>query len=273
MILCLSGRPSGKFVALAAGFAAGVMICVSIFDLILPECLKGSSNALMALLATLAGSAITRALSRLPCPSPEDFAAERFGLTSASYGKDKGLLLPGSSPSPSRSPAAAAAALSTVQQFRSGLLLAGILACHNLPEGLAVALSTEQDLRLGVQMSIAIFIHNTAEGASTALPLYASTGSAPLALAITALSGATEPLGALIGMAAVTRFDRSGATGGSSSLLESLISLSLCAVGGCMMQISADELLPAARAGASTRAVVAAVAAGFVVIGATMAAT
>jgi zinc transporter ZupT len=45
-----------------------------------------------------------------------------------------------------------------------GLLLALILAAHNLPEGLAVAVSTVKSHQLGVILTIAIFLHNIAEG-------------------------------------------------------------------------------------------------------------
>jgi ZIP family zinc transporter len=130
--------------------------------------------------------------------------------------------------------------------WRLGLLLAFVLTIHNLPEGLAVGVSSVKSQELGVTLAAAIFLHNVAEGIVIAVPLLAATGNRALAFAVTAASGLSEPVGALIGVLII----RGIAGGRSAAAIEGLLNLVLCAVGGVMLQISRAELLPqAARLG------------------------
>lgn len=119
---------------------------------------------------------------------------------------------------------------------RLGLLVAVGIGVHNLPEGMATFASTLADARLGAAIAVAIAIHNVPEGLAVAAPVYAATGSRNKALLWSFLSGVAEPLGAAIAALFLLPF-----------LRESVLAAVLAAVGGLMVFIALDELLPAAR--------------------------
>jgi ZIP family zinc transporter len=120
--------------------------------------------------------------------------------------------------------------------MRMGLFTALAVAIHNFPEGLVTFLAAMQDPSLGIPVAIAIAIHNIPEGIAVAVPIFYATGSRVRALWISFLSGLSEPLGALIGYILLFRY-----------LSNSLFGLLFASVAGIMVFISLDELLPAAR--------------------------
>jgi len=155
-------------------------------------------------------------------------------------------------------PPSSAAAAHAASNWRLGMLLALVLTVHNLPEGLAVGVSALKSKELGLALASAIFLHNVAEGVVIAVPLLAATGNRWLALGITAASGVSEPLGAALGVLLLR-----GVSSGNGETLEFLINLTLCGVGGVMIQVSRSELLPQARSVGDAGTV----AAGFIVGG------
>ncbi|WP_153393005.1 ZIP family metal transporter [Ornithinicoccus halotolerans] len=120
--------------------------------------------------------------------------------------------------------------------LRSGVLLALIVTAHNLPEGMAAFLAMLHDPALGATLVLAIAIHNLPEGAAVAAPVYAATGSRTRALAWAGISGAAEPVGALLGYLALR-----------AVLPAELVVLALALVAGMMVLISVRQLLPTAR--------------------------
>lgn len=119
---------------------------------------------------------------------------------------------------------------------RAGLLTAIAICVHNFPEGMATFLTTTQDLTLGITVGLAIAIHNIPEGIAVALPIYHVTGKKRYAMLYAALSGMTEPIGALIGMILFSLF-----------LPQVLVGILLAAVAGIMIYLSFDTLLPLSR--------------------------
>lgn len=119
---------------------------------------------------------------------------------------------------------------------RAGLLTAIALCIHNFPEGMATFLTTTQDITLGVSVAIAIAIHNIPEGISVALPIYHVTGKKRYAMLYAALSGITEPIGALFGMLIFGFF-----------LPQFLVGFLMATVAGIMTYIAFDTLLPLAK--------------------------
>ena len=101
---------------------------------------------------------------------------------------------------------------------------------------MATFLTTTQNLTLGVSVGIAIAIHNIPEGIAVALPIYHATGKKRYAMLYAALSGITEPIGALIGVLLLGLF-----------LPQVLVGILMAAVAGIMIYISFDTLLPLAR--------------------------
>ena len=119
---------------------------------------------------------------------------------------------------------------------RAGLFAAIAICVHNFPEGMATFLTTTQDFALGVSVAMAIAIHNIPEGIAVALPIYHVTGKKRYAMLYAALSGITEPIGALVGMFIFSLF-----------LPQVLVGALMAAVAGIMIYIAFDTLLPLAK--------------------------
>jgi ZIP family zinc transporter len=120
---------------------------------------------------------------------------------------------------------------------RLGLFTAMAIAIHNFPEGLATFLAALESPSLGIAVGVAIALHNIPEGISVSVPIYYASGSKSKAFAYSFFSGLAEPVGALVGYLVLrTVFN------------DSLMGFTFAAVAGIMVYISLDELLPAARA-------------------------
>jgi len=124
----------------------------------------------------------------------------------------------------------------TERMQRSGVLIAIGVTLHNLPEGFVVAAGYIFNPILGLIITAAIMLHNIPEGMATAIPL-SEAGTKPLKIAvITLLSGMAEPIGALLGTAALSFFAP-----------RIVIGYSLVFAAGVMTYITADELIPVAH--------------------------
>ena len=119
---------------------------------------------------------------------------------------------------------------------RAGFLTAIAICIHNFPEGMATFLTTTQNVTLGASVAFAIAIHNIPEGIAVALPIYHVTGKKRYAMLYAALSGITEPIGALVGMFIFGLF-----------LPQILVGCLMAAVAGIMTYISFDTLLPLSK--------------------------
>lgn len=82
--------------------------------------------------------------------------------------------------------------------YKVGIISMVAIILHNIPEGIATFLSTENNLALGLSLTIAIALHNIPEGISISIPIYYATGSKLKAFMYTLISGLSEPLGALL---------------------------------------------------------------------------
>ena len=69
---------------------------------------------------------------------------------------------------------------------------------HNIPEGMATFIASNTDIKLGITLTIAIALHNIPEGITIALPIFYSTKSRKRALLYTTIAGLSEFFGALI---------------------------------------------------------------------------
>jgi ZIP family zinc transporter len=142
---------------------------------------------------------------------------------------------------------------------RTGILTAAALAVHNFPEGMATFMSAMTDARLGVSIAVAIAIHNIPEGVSVSVPIYYATGNTRKAFAYSFLSGLAEPIGAVVGYALLRPF-----------LNETVLGISLGTVAGVMLYVSFDELLPAAREYGRGHTAIAGLASGMAVMAASL---
>ncbi len=119
---------------------------------------------------------------------------------------------------------------------RTGMMTALGVGLHNFPEGIITFVGTLADVKLGVALAVAIAIHNIPEGLAVSAPIYAATGSRKKAFFWSFLSGVSEPVGALLAAVVLLPF-----------LSDVVLGYSLAAVGGIMVAISLDELIPAAK--------------------------
>lgn len=117
-----------------------------------------------------------------------------------------------------------------------GVLAALAIAIHNFPEGLATFTSALKDIKLGIPIAVAVAIHNIPEGIAVSVPIFYATGNRKRAFFYSFFSGLAEPLGAIIGYVLLMPIFN-----------DLVFGLLFSAVGGIMVFISLDELLPAAE--------------------------
>lgn len=128
--------------------------------------------------------------------------------------------------------------------MRMGLFTALAIAIHNFPEGLATFLAALEDPSLGIPIAIAIALHNIPEGISVSVPIFYATGNRKKAFIYSALSGLAEPVGAIIAYMAIRIF-----VGGDTGVIPpQIMGILFGGVAGIMVYISLDELLPTSRA-------------------------
>ncbi|MFX1448063.1 MAG: zinc transporter ZupT [Promethearchaeota archaeon] len=127
------------------------------------------------------------------------------------------------------------------QKYQVNLVKTSIFAflgvfIHNFPEGMTTYIGAITNVQLGLILALAIALHNIPEGIAVAVPIYAYTGNKKKAFKWSFLSGMSEPLGAVLTWIVLTPF-----------ITPFLLSAMLALVGGIMIYISLDELLPASR--------------------------
>lgn len=197
-----------EVLALGLGFSAGVMLYVSFTEL-LPQ----SSVSLQKMYGASAGSWVSSGIFFVGI-----LVAWLIDICLPSHHVETHTLDPQAS------------------LKRLGLFTAFALAIHNFPEGLATFMATLQTPSLGISVAVAVAIHNIPEGVAVALPVYHATNNRWKAFSYSALSGLAEPAGALLGFWLLQQF-----------LREAIFGIMFAFVGGIMVYISLDELLPTAH--------------------------
>ena len=210
-------RTNTKFLSLALGFSAGVMIYVSFVEIIpkanisLVESL-GESAGWWVTIASFFGGIFLIAIIDKFIPSIEN----PHELRDIEEMQEK----------PKQDQ----------QLMRMGMFTALAIAIHNFPEGLATFTAALTDPSLGVAIAVAIAIHNIPEGIAVSVPVYFATGDKKKAFWLSFLSGLAEPVGALIGYLILLPF-----------MGDLVFGILFAGVAGIMVFISLDELLPAAQ--------------------------
>jgi len=139
--------------------------------------------------------------------------------------------------------------------LRMGLFSALAIGIHNFPEGLATFVAALNNPKLGISIALAIAIHNIPEGLAISAPVYYATGNRSQAFWLSFASGLAEPLGALVGYGLLHSI--------MTPLVQGLI---FASVGGVMVYICLDELLPAAQRYGSHHLMIAGVIGGMLVM-------
>lgn len=163
ILIFIKLKNESKIIAASLAFAAGVMICVSITDLV-PEAismLEDNYNGIITVILTFTFLMLGMVVSSL--------IDNKLPTTT------KGTPL-----------------------YKVGIISMLAIMLHNIPEGIATFISTTKDTSLGISLTIAIAMHNIPEGISISVPIYYATKSKNKALLYTFISGLSEPLGAIL---------------------------------------------------------------------------
>ncbi len=214
-----TSRTNTKFLSLALGFSAGVMIYVSMIEIFVKakDALVSAMGEQLGNWATVGGFFAGIVLIALI----DKFIPKQGNPHELKKVEDM---------NPSAIPANDAALL------KMGTFTALAIGIHNFPEGIATFTSAIQDPALGVAIAIAIAIHNVPEGIAVSVPVYFATGDKKKAFKLSFLSGLSEPIGALAAYLFLMPF-----------LNDIMFGVIFAAVAGIMVFISLDELLPAAK--------------------------
>jgi len=146
--------------------------------------------------------------------------------------------------------------LSHQTQLRKTSLLVTLgVFIHNFPEGMATFIGTLKEFELGLLITIAIALHNIPEGIAVAATVSLSNEGKLKPFLWSFISGISEPLGAIsVGLFLFPFI--------SDYLLGAMLSV----VGGFMLYISLDELLPMSRSLGKEHLSILGIAAGMLVM-------
>lgn len=214
-------RTNTRFLAFSLGFSAGVMIYVSMTEILtkaqaeLAGVLGDKGGAWLSAVAFFCGMVIVMLIDKF-VPSHENphelHRVEEIQGAAGDRGQQHHALM------------------------RMGVLTALAIAIHNFPEGIATFMAGLHDPHLAVPIAVAIAIHNIPEGIAVSVPIYYATGSRTRAFKLSFLSGLAEPAGALLAWLVLAPF-----------LNGVLFGMIFAGVAGIMVFISLDQLLPSAR--------------------------
>ena len=206
IVIVIKGE-NKKFISASLGFAAGIMISVSMLELFSKsnELITSSTNSFMgAIISTLClgiGMLLTFLLNH--------------------FIQDESV---------------AVDTLSNNRLLSTGIISMLVIALHNFPEGIATFMSSYGNASLGISITIAVALHNIPEGITVALPILLSTNNKKKAIFFTFLSGITEPLGAILAFFILRFF-----------LTDLVLGAIFGIVGGIMIYIALDDLIPSSR--------------------------
>lgn len=82
--------------------------------------------------------------------------------------------------------------------YRIGIISMIAIILHNIPEGIATFVTSSNNLKLGITITIAIALHNIPEGISISVPIYHSTNNKFKPILYTLISGFSEVIGSVI---------------------------------------------------------------------------
>lgn len=221
LLAFFTSRTNTKFLSLALGFSAGVMIYVSMIEIFVK-----AQDALVSDLGSPIGNWVTVISffsGMLVIALIDKFIPNQNNPHELRKVEDMNL-------QPQQIPA------TDSNLMKMGIFAALAIGIHNFPEGIATFASALKDPTLGISIAIAIAIHNIPEGIAVSVPVYYATGSKRKAFKLSFLSGLSEPLGALAAYLVLMPF-----------LNDLIFGIIFAAVAGIMVFISLDELLPAAK--------------------------
>ena len=231
MVFFMKKEMNERLQKLLLGFASGVMIAASVWSLLIPAIEMAEQESAAAWIPAAAGFLLGMGFLLLL-----DTLTPHLHFT-----EDK----------PEGMPA----------HLKKTTMLVLAVTLHNIPEGMAVGVTfagviTENTLMTlagAFALSIGIAIQNFPEGAIISMPLKGTGISRGRAFADGVLSGAVEPVGALL-------------TVWLASYIEPVLPYLLAFAAGAMLYVVVEELIPESAEGDHTNVATLGFAAGFVVM-------
>jgi len=225
-------KTNTRFLSVALGFSAGVMVYISFVEIFaeasqtLKAELGNTKGSWIAIIAFFFGIFLIAMIDKLVPDYENPHETKRVEA------------IKGEAPSdlPDHMIQEEAAKLDSAKLLRAGIFTALAVAIHNFPEGFATIVAALRDPSLGISIAIAIAIHNIPEGIAVSVPVYYATDSRKKAFRYSLLSGMSEPVGALVGYLILSPF-----------MSETLFGIVFAIIAGIMVFISFDQLLPTAR--------------------------
>jgi ZIP family zinc transporter len=221
-------RTNYRFLSVATGFSAGVMLYVSFMEIIpkasdrFVEVHGESWGAYLTAGSFFAGILVILLIDQLIPKAENPHETRKLSEVDALHTHDG---------------PAEPKVIHEHTLLRMGLFTALAIAIHNFPEGLATFLAALEDPTLGLAIAIAIALHNIPEGISVSVPIYYATGDRRKAFIYSFLSGLAEPVGAIVGYLVLRPF-----------ITDTVMAWMFGGIAGVMVYISLDELLPTSRA-------------------------
>ena len=167
IVIIFKPKNEKKLICRTLSFAAGVMICVSVTDLIpesiklLKEILNPFKTILFCFLSIITGILLSYIIEKI-LPDNNKKTTNNKEL------------------------------------YKIGIISMITIIIHNIPEGIITFIGTTSNLKLGINLAIAIALHNIPEGISIGVPIYYSTKNKKLAFIYVLISAFSEPLGGLL---------------------------------------------------------------------------
>lgn len=166
LVIFFDKRKNNKIVEVSLSFASGVMMCVSLTDL-LPNSFKmilDNNNLFPKIILSLIFMTFGIIISML---------IDKY-LPDNNLNTDNKSL------------------------YKIGIISMVAIVLHNIPEGIATFITSNNNLKLGITLTIAIALHNIPEGISIAVPIYHSSNNKLKAFLYALLSGMSEVLGSIL---------------------------------------------------------------------------
>lgn len=166
LIVFFDKKRNNKIIAVSLSFAAGVMICVSLVDLIpnsykmILDDIRVFPKIMLTLIFVVIGIIISMLIDKY---LPDNYS-----------NKDKNGL------------------------YKIGIISMVAIILHNIPEGIATFITSSNNIKLGITLSLAITLHNIPEGISIAVPIYHSTNNKIKAILYALISGMSEVIGSIM---------------------------------------------------------------------------
>ena len=228
VVVVMTNKKSDKFISIALGFAAGVMVSIVFADM-LPEAAEFMENTFSpgktkVMSVVFMGVGIIAAMIADKMIPHYCVGEHGHNHTHSHHGEDESHMLKDNM-----------ARLGIMTMIATGL--------HNFPEGIAMFIAGQENLQVGIRLAAAVSLHNIPGGITVAMPVYYATGSRWKAIGYALIPSVIQPLGALLACLFL-----------KNVMGELAMGATFAVVGGFLLYIALEELYSSSRAYGHERA-------------------